>query len=337
MICTRFEREMPMLPFMKIPAAAIAALVLVTLPACSGNGVQKFSATDPVEKVNGAPITRADLDRAVKALLAQGGAPKTLPPETMKKATDAALNQLTSAELLYQAAQKLEIKDLDKQVSGSVARNRAGYPSEAEFQKALQGVGLTLQEMRELVRKDIVINNFIEKRFAPQGTVSETEVKKFYHDNKEKSFTKGESIRVSHILVGVAERATPETKKQAQEKAVSLLKRVKAGEEFAAIARKESTSPTKDQGGDLGVLGRGQTVPLFEKAAFALKSGEISDVVETQFGYHIIKVTQKIKPSTDRYEDVKVKITGYLKREKIRNLVTAYVEELRGKAKIERV
>lgn len=325
-----------MLCFMRIPTAAVAALALLALAACNGTGGKKSSSA-PVEKVNGSPITRADLDRAVKALLAQGGAPSKVSPEDMKKASDAALNQLTSAELLYQAAQKLEIKDLDQQVSVSIARNKAGYPSEADFQKALQGAGLTLQEMRELARKDIVINNFIQKHFAPGVTVSEDEAKKFYNDNKEKTFTKGERIGVSHILIGVAKNASPEARKQAKEKAVSLLKRLKEGEDFATVARKESTSPTKEQGGELGVLGRGQTVPLFEKAAFALKAGEISDVVETQFGYHIIKVTQKFPPSMENYPEVKVKIAGYLKREKIRNLVNAYVEEQRRKASIEKI
>lgn len=324
-----------MVSFNKMTRSA-AAVSLLALAACAGEPA-KNSPTAAVEKVNGAAITRADLDRTMKALLGQGRDPKQLPPDMLKKATEAALNQLTAAELLYQAGMKLEIKDLDKQVAARIAQSKYQYPSQAEFDKALQSVGMTQKEMEEAARKDIVINNLIAQRFANKADVAEAEVLKYYEDNKLKEFTQGDRIKVSHILIGVAKGATPEVKKQAKEKALAVLKRVKGGEPFADVAKKESTSPSKEQGGDLGILGKGQTVPAFEKIAFSLKAGEISDVVETDFGYHVIKVDKKFGPSTDRFEDVKGQIAVNIKREKIRQMIAAYVETLRGKAKIEKV
>ncbi|MBJ6751715.1 MULTISPECIES: peptidylprolyl isomerase [Geomonas] len=312
-----------------------AALSLLALAACTG-GPAKNSPQAAVEKVNGAPITRAELDRTVKALVGQAD-PKQLPPDQLKKATDAALNQLTAAELLYQAGMKLEIKDLDKQVTTRIVQSKYQYPSQAEFDKALQSVGMTQKELEEAARKDIVINNLIVQRFAGKTDVSEAEVRKYYEDNKLKQFTQGDRIKVSHILIGVAKGANAEAKQQAKDKALAVLKRVKGGEAFALVAKKESTSPTKEQGGSLGIIGKGQSLPPFEKAAFALKAGEISDVVETPLGYHVIKVEQKLPPATERYEDVKNTIAGNIKREKIRGMLAAYVEELRGKAKIEKV
>lgn len=314
-----------------------AVLSLLVLSACSGQQQPKNSAAAPIEKVNGAPITKADLDRAMKALLGESGDPKKLPPETLKKAHEAALEQLTAAELLYQAGTKLEIKDLDKQVSARIMQSKYQYPSQAEFDKALQSVGMNQKELEEAARKDIVINNLIAQRFASKAEVSEAEARKYYEENKLKLFTQGERIKVSHILIGVAKGATPEVKKQAREKALAVLKRVKGGEPFAEVAKKESTSPTKEQGGSLGIIGKGQSLPPFEKAAFALKPGQISDVVESPVGYHVIKVEQKLAPATERYEDVKNAIAGNIKREKIRQMLTAYVEQLRGKAKIEKV
>lgn len=325
-----------MLSFNKITRSA-AAVSLLALAACAGSERTNNSPTAAVEKVNGAAITRAELDRTVKALLGQGRDPKQLPPDMLKQATEAALSQLTAAELLYQAGLKLELKDLDKQVAARVAQSKYQYPSQAEFDKALQSVGMTQKEMEEAARKDIVINNLIAQRFADKAQVAEPEVRKFYEDNKLKQFTQGDRIKVSHILIGVAKDATPEVKKQAKEKALAVLKRVKSGEPFAEVAKKESTSPTKEQGGALGIIAKGQTVPAFEKAAFAMAAGQISDVVETPVGFHVIKVEQKLKPSTDRYEDVKSQIAGNVKREKIRQMIAAYVEELRGKAKIEKV
>ena len=130
---------------------------------------------------------------------------------------------------------------------------------------------------------------------------------------------------------------TAERKKQAREKAEALLKRVKGGDDFAEVARTESSCPSKALGGDLGNFGRGQMVPPFEEAVFAMKPGEISDVVESSFGFHIIKLSEKNPAAQAKYEDVKTKIVQYLKDEKVRKLVAAYVEELKSKAKITRV
>lgn len=322
-----------MLSLNKMTRSAAAASLLA-LAACAAEPA-KDSPQAAVEKVNGAPITRAQLDRTIKALVGQRDL-KQLPPDMLKKATEAALNQLTAAELLYQDGMKLGVKDLDKQVTARITQSKYQYPSQAEFDKALKSVDMTQKDLEEAARKDIVINNLIVQRFADKADVSEAEVRKYYEDNKQKQFTQGERLKVSHILIGVARDASVDTKRQAMEKALAVLKRVKGGEPFADVAKKESTSPTKDQGGSIGIIARGQTMPPFEKAAFALKPGEISNVVETALGYHVIKVEQKLPPATERYEDVKNQIAGNIKREKVRQLLAAYVEQLRGKAKIEK-
>ena len=323
-----------MFTFNKMTRSAAAASLLA-LAACAAEPA-KDSPQATVEKVNGAPITRAQLDRTIKALVGQRDL-KQLPPDMLKKATEAALNQLTAAELLYQDGIKLGVKDLDKQVTERITQSKYQYPSQAEFDKALKSVDMTQKDLEEAARKDIVINNLIVQRFADKADVAEAEVRKYYEENKLKQFTQGERLKVSHILIGVAKDASIDTKRQAMEKALAVLKRVKGGEPFADVAKKESTAPTKDQGGSIGIIGKGQTMPPFEKAAFALKPGEISNVVETALGYHVIKVEQKLPPATERYEDVKNQIAGNIKREKIRQLLGAYVEQLRGKAKIEKV
>ncbi|WP_246037917.1 peptidylprolyl isomerase [Geomonas terrae] len=323
-----------MFSFNKMTRSA-AAVSLLALAACAAEPA-KDSPQATVEKVNGAPITRAQLDRTIKALVGQRDL-KQLPPDMLKKATEAALNQLTAAELLYQDGIKLGVKDLDKQVTERITQSKYQYPSQAEFDKALKSVDMTQKDLEEAARKDIVINNLIVQRFADKADVADAEVRKYYEENKLKQFTQGERLKVSHILIGVAKDASIDAKRQAMEKAMAVLKRVKGGEPFADVAKKESTSPTKDQGGSIGIIGRGQTMPPFEKAAFALKPGEISNVVETALGYHVIKVEQKLPPATERYEDVKNQIAGNIKREKIRQLLATYVEQLRGKAKIEKV
>ena len=297
----------------------------------------KGSPNDPLVKVNAAYITRLDRDRAVKVLLAQGQVQEPLPPDVLQQAQDAALEQLVSAELLYQEAAKVEVKDLDKQAAEKVAQKRANFESDAEFEKALKEIDMTPKDMLDFSRKDLIISNFIETRFAAKVVVSDAEAKKFYEENLKKYFTTPESARASHILVGVEEKATPEERKKAKEKAEALLKRVKAGEDFAALAKANSTCPSAPQGGDLGSFNRGQMVGPFEQAAFALKPGGVSDVVETQFGYHIIKLTEKHEATVEKFEDVKAKIADFLKRENTQKAVLDFVEKLRDTAKIEKL
>lgn len=296
----------------------------------------KTSPKDVMAKVNDTTITRQEVSRAVKVLLAQSQVPEPVEPELMKQVEDAALEQLIAAELLYLEGEKLEVKDLNKQVADKIAQNKAKFSSEEEFRKALSAVEMTIKDMQEFTRKDLLINNLIEQRFTAKTEVSEAEARKFYDANLEKYFTKPEILGASHILIGTNENTSPEDRKKAREKAEDIAKRVKDGADFVAIAKAESTCPSAAQGGDLGRFGRGQMVEPFEKAAFALKVGESSDVVETQFGYHIIKVTEKEELTTEKFDEVKAKIVEYLKREKIQKEITEYVEQLRKAAKIEK-
>ena len=334
----------------RIATPAIAALLLAALPAWAAETdakapakeqtakeQPKTSPSDVMARVNGTTITRLELDRAVKVMLSQNQVQQPLAPELMKQAEDAALEQLISAELLYQESSKHEPKDLDKQIADKIAQNRAKFSTEADFDKALKGVDMTMKDMQEFTRKDIMISNFIDKQIADKITVTEADALKFYEDNKEKYFKKPESARASHILIGVDEKAPAEERKKGKEKAEALLKRVKAGEDFAALAKSDSTCPSASQGGDLGSFGRGQMVAPFEKAAFGLKVGEVSEVVETQFGYHIIKLTDKQEASTEKFATVKAKILEYLKRERTQKSVIELVISLKAAGKIEKM
>jgi peptidyl-prolyl cis-trans isomerase C len=289
----------------------------------------KTSPTDPVVKVNGKAITRGEVERALKVISVQNRTGQ-------QQSEDVVIDQLVSAELLYQAGAKMGVPDLDKQVTAKISESKARFPDNAAFENALKSASLTQKELEDLIRRDLIISNLVDKEVASKTTVSDTEVKKFYDDNIDK-FKQGDSIRASHILCGVDPKATDAEKKKARDKAEELLKEIKAGKDFAELAKANSTCPSKAQGGDLGFFGKGQMVPAFESAAFALKPGEVSDVVETQFGYHIIKVTDKKAASIAKFEEVKDKIHAYLKNMKVQKGVIDYIAQLKEKAKIEKV
>ncbi|MGA7828910.1 MAG: peptidylprolyl isomerase [Geobacteraceae bacterium] len=292
------------------------------------------TSTKVVAKVNGTPITQMELDRATKFAIAQSGNTKELTAEQKKKADSAVLNQLISAELLYQAAQKQPIADIDSRVAAQLKEGRSKFPNTAAYDKALKGSDLTEKDLEGFARKEIYINNLIEKNIASKVTISDADAKKFYDENSDK-FKQPETVKASHILIGVAPNASAEEKAKAKEKAEALLKRAKAGEDFATLAKENSTCPSAPQGGNLGYFSKGQMVPAFEKAAFSMKPGEISDIVETQFGYHIIKVTDKKPASTVPFKDAKKEIINYLKVQEIQKEISALVQKLREEGKIE--
>jgi peptidyl-prolyl cis-trans isomerase C len=288
---------------------------------------------ESVARVNGVAITALELNRATKVMSA-GQRGVTPSADQQKEFEKQALNQLVSAELLYQAGQKLEIKDLDKQVDDKMAQGKAKFPNTEDFAKAMKEMDMEEKDLRDYTRRDLIITNFIEKTIIPKVTVSEEDARKFYDQNPDK-FTRPETVKASHILLGVDQKASADEKKTAREKAEKLRKELSGGADFAALAKGNSTCPSSQQGGDLGYFGKGQMVPAFETAAFALKPGEISDVVETQFGYHIIKLTEKKAAEKVEFKEARPRIDEFLKNQKVGAAVNDYLTEARKTAKIE--
>lgn len=291
------------------------------------------SASEVLARVNGAEIKAIELQRAKKVIMS-GQPGMQIPPERQKEFEQQSLSQLISAELLYQAGQKLVVRDIDKKIEDRIAQSKGRFSNADDFAKAIKALDMDEAELREYTRKDMIIANFIEQTIAPKITVSEEESKKFYDQNLEK-FKRDEAVRASHILCGVDSEATAEEKKKAREKAEKLRKELANGADFAKLARENSTCPSSQQGGDLGYFSKGQMVPSFEQAAFALKPGEMSDIVETRFGYHIIKTTDKKEAETVPFKEARPRIEEYLKGQKVTADVNAYLAEARKNGKIE--
>jgi peptidyl-prolyl cis-trans isomerase C len=286
-------------------------------------------------RVNGTGITSDEINQLTKAMVSrmpkQGPVPA---PEMVEQARKNAVEQLINAELLYQAGQKLEVPELDKKLEEDFANETKRFPNKDALDQALKSANLTEDGLRLLLRKRYVVNNILEKQIVSGVTVSDEEIAQFYERNKA-NFKSPESVRASHILVESKPTDTPEEKQKAREKAEGLLKQLKEGKDFAELAKAESACPSKAQGGDLNFFGRGQMVPEFEKAAFDLQPGQLSDIVETQFGFHIIKQTEKKPEGTVPLEEVKERISQYLKEEKSQKAVMDYVNGLKKDAVIE--
>jgi peptidyl-prolyl cis-trans isomerase C len=282
-------------------------------------------------RVNGEPVTRADFDRLLKSIEAGNG---PIPAAQRDEVLRGALDQLVTYTVMTQEAKARKIEVTDAEVEGRVKQMQSQFPSDAEFKKALAARSLSVDQLRADARTNMMISKMLDAEVAGAAAATEAEAREFYDKNPDK-FTQGESARASHILIKVEPNADDAVKKQAREKIDGILKRVHAGEDFAALAREHSQDGSAPQGGDLGVFQRGQMVPAFDQAVFALEPGQVSGVVTTQFGHHVIKLAEKRGASTVPYEQVSPRIVEYLSGQKKQQRADTFVEEAKKKARIE--
>jgi len=286
-----------------------------------------------VARVNGEAINAAELETAVKGLEGRAGGP--VPPDQRDRVYRGVLDDMIGYKLLMQeaAARKIVVPDAD--VEAQIAQIRAQFPNQQQFEQAMAAQKMTLEEIRADARKEISVEKLVEGEIDSKITVKPEAISDFYQKNQDK-FQQGESVRASHILITVPQGADAATKAQAKAKAEGILNDLKAGKDFAATAKANSQDPgSAVQGGDLGYFEKGQMVPQFEQAAFSLKPGQMSDLVETQFGYHIIKVAEKKEAHVVPLDEAKPQIEQYLKEQNRHAETETFVNALKAKAKIE--
>ena len=281
-------------------------------------------------KVNGQEVTKVDFERLIKNVEANRG---PIPAERRDEVYRAALDQLITYTVMKQEAAARNVAIPDAELDGRV-KEMQGQMTADQFAKALSERNTSAEQLRTDTRVDMMIDKMFQGEVASMTAATDAEAKDFYDKNPDK-FKQGESVRASHILVMANENADEATKKAARTKIEGILKRVRAGEDFAKLASQYSDDGSKSQGGDLGFFPKGQMVPAFDQVAFSLKPGEVSDVVTTQFGYHIIKVAERKEPSTVPYEQVKPQVVEFLSNQKKRDRVNAFIQEAKNRARIE--
>lgn len=181
------------------------------------------------------------------------------------------------------------------------------------------------------VRDSLLAQEFVKRELEKAPQIKPEEIKKFYDDNK-KEFVKPESVHARHILIKVDQNADEKAKKEAEAKANDIKKKLAAGKDFAELAKEFSDDPgSKQKGGDLGFFAKGRMVPEFEKAAFELKVNEISNLVKSNFGYHIIQVLEKKPQEEMKYEEVSREIEERLKAQKQEEQIDVVSEKLKAK------
>jgi peptidyl-prolyl cis-trans isomerase C len=338
---------------MKRLLLALFPVLLFVVPACQARGsdpagkggvanppsgagaVSSVSPTAAIARVNGIDIPSRMLEQTLKLYLEKKGQDaKTLPPPKIQDLRKQLVDSLVSSELLYQTSVAAKIGVTEEMVNQQLRVLQGKFPSDQEFTKYLQDQGLTLEEMKERVRRNMATEQLVKREVDSKVSVSDAEISDYYQKNKER-MRRPEAVKLSEIFVRVDSRASADAKSKARQKIEAVLKEARGGKDFAALAKQFSESPDAKDGGEMGYVTRGGTLPVLAEAAFKLKVGEVSDVVESPFGYHVLRVAEK-KPAGDvSLAEAKPQISSFLYQQKEREAFNAYLGKLKAGAKIE--
>ena len=318
--------------FRQLLIAAFAA-VLVGIP--SIHAVAQ-TPEGQVASVNDQVLTRQDLDREMKLVsyrLARQGRP--VDDQQLKRYEGSIRETLIKRSLLLQQATAMDVKVKESLVAKALAEFKAAFKAEAAYESNLKEMGFTEKMLEDQIRDGLTIKALIDSEVIQKVSLSDKQIRAYYDDNPE-MFQRPEQVKASHILIAVPAGADAQKKAEALAAIQALKARIDNGENFATLAMEHSACPSKAKGGDLGFFGREQMVAPFSEAAFALQPGQVSDVVETRFGYHLIRVTEKREAQTMAFNDVKEAIATRLRQEQENKKIDAYLQELKEHADIKR-
>lgn len=289
-----------------------------------------------VAMVNGTPILKSEVDRKIdliKKRYSEAGNP--IPENQLAVMRQKIINSLVDQELLYKESQTQGISIDPSVINNDYDSFKKQFKTEDDFNNQMKALNYTEDVIKAQIKMAKSIQKLIEKDVISTISIPDEELKAYY-DSHPDEFKHPERIRASHILVKVDQNATEADKKNARKKIDGILAKLKKKEDFAKLAEENSDDPgSSKHGGDLGFFTHGQMVKPFEDAAFALKPGEISKVVETQFGYHIIRLENKEPAYTQNFDEAKDGLQQKLKQEKISEAVRNYIESLKKKGKVE--
>lgn len=293
-----------------------------------------------VAKGKGLEIKRSELDDAmvgIKSAAAARG--QTIPAEQVPFIEQQVLDRLIQIQLLLAKASDSDKAAAKQSTEKKIEEIKTRAKTEEALNRQLKAIGTSQEQLRAKMAEEMTAENVLEREL--KISVPESDVKKFYEDNPAK-FEQPEMVRASHILFGIKDQVTgkdlPEDKKAAKRKqAEEVLKRARGGEDFGKLAKEYSDDPgSKDNGGEY-TFGRGQMVKEFEETAFSLKTNQVSDIVTTQFGYHIIKLSEKLPAKQIELAKVAPDIKDYLRQQEVQKHQQEYkdyVDKLKKDAEV---
>jgi peptidyl-prolyl cis-trans isomerase SurA len=306
-------------------------------PAPVGPKLLKNMTNAIIAVVNDDIITLYDIDREAKTAYSDAEKKGTLNDSSRRQIRRATLDHLIEKKLTEQKIRELNIHVSEEEIRQAIddVRKQNNIPSQEALVAALAAQGLSYDQYRAQLQEQIEKLKLVSMEVRAKVQVGETEMREYYAANLAK-YTEEDSYRARHIFFKTGDKATSEEIQRAKSTALAVLDSAKAGKDFAELAKRFSEDPAaRKDGGDLGSFKKGDMQPELEKTIFSLKPGEISDLVSTPIGFHIIKLEAKIPGITKPFESVKADIEEALYRKKSEERFSQWAKDLRGKASVE--
>lgn len=286
-------------------------------------------------QVDNETITKKQLkervDLKIQPMLQRFGVKSTdqLPPQVQglrDQVKRQVVQQSVTQLVLLSHAKQSDVEVTDQELQERWDKLLQRFPSEKQFHTQLEKLGKSPEEFRGELRSGLLMQKFIKQEIG-QVEVTDQEIQKHFEQNKEQ-YQQSERVRARHILF------KEEGEADAEAEAKEVKKQLESGANFSEMARKHSDGPSAKRGGSLGTFGRGEMVPAFEKVAFGLEPGVISDPVKTQFGYHLIQVEEKMDSKPATLENSREKVAQQLRQQKRQQKMQKLVQRLREQSEI---
>jgi peptidyl-prolyl cis-trans isomerase C len=290
-----------------------------------------------VVRVNGEDITRGEIQQVLDMAMRQAAG--QIPPQQLQQMQEQMsqriLEDLITKTLLDQAVNDADIEVSEEDLTAAMDKISAGVPPGQDLETALAESGTSLEELTDNVRLQLATSKFFESMTENIPDATEAEAQEYYDANPDR-FQRQESVTAQHILIKFDENDSEEVKAEKKAEIEKIRADIIAeAVTFEDAAAAHSDCPSKAQGGSLGTFPKGQMVPEFELAAFSQDVDEIGEVVETQFGYHIIKVSDHMEEGKVSFDEAKDQIIAFLTAQKKQETVQNYIKSLRDSATIE--
>ena len=310
----------------------VIALLLASMIGCSPS--EQIDETDAAAVVNSTVIPKADVQRSLDAFTSQY---KMMGTEIDSATTDSLsgkiLESMINAELLYQKSQEAGFAVSDEEVADEFDAMTSRYPSKEQFLETIAKQGITEEILKKQMAQNLSIKKYVDEKIVNEIVIPDEDKTKYYEEHKD-DFTHDEQVAARHIVVRAGEGDAADSLARKKAMLEGLHERLVAGEDFAAMAVEYSEGPSASKGGDIGYITRGQVVEPFAETAFSLDVNEISKVIQTSFGFHIIQVYDKRPAGTPSFEEVEDGIEETLRRPLISEHIDSLVQELRAAADI---
>ncbi|MBN1363926.1 MAG: peptidylprolyl isomerase [Syntrophaceae bacterium] len=298
----------------------------------AGVKTENIPTGDIAVSVDGKVLKKSELDNNVKEKfnLIKDRIPADRQKEFKENLRKQLIDLFITRTLLSDEIEKRKIEATNEDVKMAMDQIKIGLPPNKKIDDFLKENKITQQDIILAVKIDKLRNMEAGQKIKP----TQKEINKFYNDNREKLFEEPETVRVRHILVAEGKDESDKIKAEKKEKIENLRKQLLKGGDFAELARENSDCPSKEAGGDLNYIKRGQMAKEFEKAAFSQKKNVIGPVIKTEFGYHIVQVLDHKLAKKVTLDEAKGKISVYLEQQKKIEVFKDILKKLREKAKI---